>query len=337
MPPFFGTMGKYALTPAQRSFMTASEHEKMLFGESAEILQRDEDALIVRIHEGGTALISCCHVFPGIDLIYYEADLMRCRPGIPAGRNTIEFCHCREGRAEREINGEYLYLTPGDFSVARSEDRNGLLSFPLGFYRGIAITVDTDLSPRCLSCFLNGVDVDPCALADRFLDGRSCFLMRGSSSIEHIFSELYTIPESTRKGYLKVKVLELFLFLSGMDPGSVVSERRPVPAAQVRLAKDINNYLGAHMDSRTTIEELSELFHASPTQIKNSIKGVYGMSVYAFARSQKMHAAAHLLTHSDATVLDIAGRFGYDNGSKFAKAFRDVIGMSPVEYRSKKE
>ena len=37
----------------------------------------------------------------------------------------------------------------------------------------------------------------------------------------------------------------------------------------------------------------------------------------------------------DETVLAIANRFGYDNGSKFAKAFRDVIGVSPSEYRLK--
>ncbi len=314
--------------------MTATENEKTLFGGTAEILRRDEDALIVRIRDGGTALISCFHVFPGIDLLYYEADLMSCRPGIPADPNTIEFCHCREGRAEREINGEYIYLTPGDFSVARSSDRAGLLSFPLGFYRGISITVNTARSPRCLACFLNDVDVDPGVLADRFLEDRSCFLMRGNSSIEHIFSELYGVPDSIRKGYLKVKILELFLFLSGVEPGLVGLERRPVPAAQVHLAKEVNAYLGTHMDSRTTIEELADIFHVSPTQIKNSVKGVYGMSVYSFARSQKMHAAAHLLRHSDATILDIAGRFGYDNGSKFAKAFRDVIGTTPGEYRT---
>ena len=31
---------------------------------------------------------------------------------------------------------------------------------------------------------------------------------------------------------------------------------------------------------------------------------------------------------------EIAGRYGYDNGSKFAKAFRDTVGMSPTEYRN---
>lgn len=124
--------------------------------------------------------------------------------------------------------------------------------------------------------------------------------------------------------------INLTSYENGGDPLS----RRPLPPAQVHLAEEISAYLSAHMDRHTTIKELGEIFHVSPTQIKTCIKNVYGMSVYAFARSRKMHAASRLLRHSDATVLEIAGRFGYDNGSKFAKAFRDVIGMTPAEYRN---
>ena len=32
--------------------------------------------------------------------------------------------------------------------------------------------------------------------------------------------------------------------------------------------------------------------------------------------------------------LKIAGQFGYDNGSKFAKAFRGIIGVTPNAYRA---
>ena len=43
------------------------------------------------------------------------------------------------------------------------------------------------------------------------------------------------------------------------------------------------------------------------------------MTPAAFLRAQKMHGAAALLRTTDRTVLDIAGQFGYDNASKFAK------------------
>ncbi|MBR6398821.1 MAG: helix-turn-helix transcriptional regulator, partial [Lachnospiraceae bacterium] len=121
--------------------------------------------------------------------------------------------------------------------------------------------------------------------------------------------------------------INLTSYENGGDPLS----RRPLSPAQVHLAEEISAYLSAHMDRHTTIKELGEIFHVSPTRVKTCIKNVYGMSVYAFARNRKMHAAARLLRQSDATVLEIAGYFGYDNGSKFAKAFRDVIGMTPAE------
>ena len=125
------------------------------------------------------------------------------------------------------------------------------------------------------------------------------------------------------------------LEISLSSPGTGGALNRPsLPPAQVHLAEEISAYLSAHMDRHTTIKELGEIFHVSPTRVKTCIKNVYGMSVYAFARNRKMHAAARLLRHSDATVLEIAGYFGYDNGSKFAKAFRDVIGMTPAEYRN---
>jgi AraC-like DNA-binding protein len=58
------------------------------------------------------------------------------------------------------------------------------------------------------------------------------------------------------------------------------------------------------------------------------------MSVYAYMRKQKMEAAAAMLTESNDTVLSIAGKLGYENGSKFASAFKAVTGISPTQYRN---
>lgn len=106
---------------------------------------------------------------------------------------------------------------------------------------------------------------------------------------------------------------------------------------QVTLAKDAGRYLAQHMDRRVTIDELAEQFYVSPTQLKNSFKGVYGVSIYAYTRSQKMQAAACALRQTDDTVMQIAGRYGYENPSKFAKAFKDVLGVTPNEYRNTSE
>ena len=129
-------------------------------------------------------------------------------------------------------------------------------------------------------------------------------------------------------------MLELLLFLTATDTASDELPSRCVSPGQKLLAQHVRDYLSAHMDRRVTLEDLEEVFHVSGTQIKNCVRGVYGTSLYAMIRGQKMQAAAKLLLTSDMTVLEIAGRFGYDNASKFAAAFKAVLGVTPSVYRS---
>ena len=61
------------------------------------------------------------------------------------------------------------------------------------------------------------------------------------------FSELYSVPEEIRKGYFKVKVLELLLFLSALP----TERRRPAySGAQVRLASAVSEYLLSATEER---------------------------------------------------------------------------------------
>lgn len=83
-----------------------------------------------------------------------------------------------------------------------------------------------------------------------------------------------------------------------------------------------------------TLEQLSDAFHVSPAHIKNTFRNVYGVPVGAYVRTLKMESAASELECTDKTILEIAAAHGYDNGSKFASAFRAVKGMNPAQYRS---
>ena len=205
--------------------------------------------------------------------------------------------------------------------------------FPTGHYHGITVSIDPARAPDCLSCFLEDVEVRPSALIEKFCADSACFVTRSSQGVAHIFAELYSVPEAIRKGYFKVKILELLLFLSAF-PVQAAQPQHSYPQAQVQLAEQIGAYLLENTERRLTVAELSQRFGASATLINSSFRGVYGMTPAAFLRAQKMHSAAQLLRTSDRTVLDIAGQFGYDNASKFAKAFRSVIGVSPSAYRA---
>ena len=91
-------------------------------------------------------------------------------------------------------------------------------------------------------------------------------------------------------------------------------------------------YTGGQRSARQ--QELLHLQTKAEAELDRARQQVAQQTRAAWLRLQKMHGAAELLRSTDRTVLDIAGQFGYDNASKFARAFRDVIGVSPNEYRS---
>lgn len=272
-------------------------------------------------------------VFPGITLSFNR--FAECTSGdLPGGGAGILLIdHCRGGRVEYAAGGALCFLAAGDLLISQPETAARATGFPQRCYDGITIRIDVAAAPACLSCLLDDVEVSPAHLAEKFCGGGRTFVARSDASIEHIFSELYAVPPEIRKGYFKVKILELLLFLRALDVKKNETDTHILSPSQLALAREVCAYLTARMDERITLEMLARAFHVSGTSIKNSFKAVYGTSLYAYIRAQKMQAAAKRLAETERSVLEIAGDFGYDNASKFAKAFRDAFGVTPGEYR----
>ncbi len=306
---------------------------KMVCGQSAQPSPPTDDSWVTA-DENGEVVMTGYRVFPGIDLVFNDIHTQRCVMDHGRVGNIIEIDHCRQGRIEREYGDEFFYLAPGDLAIGKAGSGAGESYFPLSRYHGITIIIDIDSAPRCLSCFLADVFVSPADIAEKFCGDGQCFVARSKPYVEHIFSELYDVPDSIKKGYFKVKVLELLLVLMGMESGEGEAGSRSLARDKVQLAKEVSHYLTNHMGQRITVAQLANQFHVSQTVLKTAFKGVYGVPVYSYMRTQKMQLAAMLLRQTSLSVMDIAGKCGYDNGSKFAAAFRAVMGYSPNEYRN---
>lgn len=320
--------------------MRAVKKKNSFIGENIEIVRTDKDCAEHRSPaDRSAAQMTGNYVFPGVQVFYRDlcASVGDAQSGNTEGEQIIRIDHCREGRAECRSGDAYFYLIPEDISIQWHGESGYRMEFPFGNYQGISIRIDLKHTPATLSGLLDDVEWKPSVLADQFCRTRFGTVVRRKPELAHVFSELYDIPESIKAGYLKVKVMEILLYLTEIDPETDLQQKHCCSAAQVTLAKQVKKYVFDHIDRRVTISELAEQFGVSQTQIKTCFRNVYGTSVYKDTRTQKMKEAARLLLESDQTVLDIAGHFGYENGSKFASAFRNVIGVSPNEYRNAKK
>ena len=239
----------------------------------------------------GDCEVTVYPVFSGIELVYYDVHMQSCDINLAKGREMLIITHCQEGRIEFEYkNGEYLYLASGDLSIQKNTENIRHRYCPLSHYHGVSVAIDMNRVPRCFSCILDDVFVSPEELEMKFCSEKPYSIMRENISIEHIFSELYSVPEAKK-------------------------------------------YLLAHLDEHITITELADMLGISSTSLKICFKGVYGDTINGYITNCKMQKAASLLKNTDKSVLEIAGIVGYNNGSKFAGAFRRVMNKSPNEYR----
>ena len=239
----------------------------------ATVLHQDAEHTVYRLGGAdGEVVQTVFPVFPGIEIVYHDVHATACAMQRTRAPGCLEIHHCREGRIAYPYGDACFFLSPGDLAIVRRSAAAAPARFPTGHYHGITVSIDPARAPDCLSCFLEDVEVRPSALIEKFCADSACFVTRSSQGVAHIFAELYSVPEAIRKGYFKVKILELLLFLSAF-PVQAAQPQHSYPQAQVQLAEQIGAYLLENTERRLTVAELSQRFGASATLINSSFRG----------------------------------------------------------------
>ena len=273
------------------------------------------------------------NVFEGINVIFNSIHMDRADLGCDIDGEVIEIHHCQEGSLEHVCGKDFVYLMPGDLTISRRKKNEDICFFPLRHYHGITITINEEVANNCFSCLLRDVNVNPSKLADTLCGDRNCYVIRRQDYIEHIFSEIYSVPEEHRSGYFKIKILELLYVLSWRETGKL-KEKPAITKAKADLAKDVATYLCHNSARKVTCNELSEHFHMSASNIRTAFKDVYGIPVSSYLRTYKIQCASSLLIKTDKPITEIAGECGYDNPGKFSAAFKEIMGETPHDFRN---
>ncbi len=273
-------------------------------------------------------------LYPGIELSFhcYLADHFHIRHC--HGISVLSIDHCRAGRIGWEMKGGLsLYFGNGDLSFHYTDKcSDSEITLPLGYYEGLSIALDLPVLQEQLPGLLNEAGVDVSALCLKFCGDRETAALPASSRIEHIFSEVYDLPEQMKLPYLKLKCQELLMFLNMAEPsGENVLD--PHYSEQVSVIRRIHDRMTEHPEKRYTIDELAKEYLINTAALKNIFKSVYGMPVAAYMKRYRITKAADMLRSSDVSIADVARAVGYESQSKFSAAFKDIMKILPTDYR----
>lgn len=96
------------------------------------------------------------------------------------------------------------------------------------------------------------------------------------------------------------------------------------------------DYINLHLGEEIDLKSLARISHFSPFYFHRIISAFLGEPIGTFIIRTRTEAAARLLRYSDIPVADIAYRIGYSSPSSLSKVFKQLYGISPLEYRNNK-
>lgn len=290
-------------------------------------------------NETGDGTMTTYELFPGVALSFNDFHMASFDSSFTTRQKLFAVDYCREGRMEyAAAENAFSYIKAGDLKLDRRLTHQGRFVFPSSHYHGITVGLDLDIAERSLPQQMQDFPVTPTALLEKFQLGTYPRVFHGGGNDglpRQVFEEMYHVPESIRLPYLKIKVLELLLYLQAME----ISAEEETPyfyKTQVEKVKAIRDYLACHLTESHSQAELSKRFDIPLTAMKSCFKSMYGVSIGAWVTSCRMDKAAQLLRQgrSGGSVAEIAAQVGYDSASKFAAVFKKTTGRTPVEYRN---
>ena len=88
-----------------------------------------------------------------------------------------------------------------------------------------------------------------------------------------------------------------------------------------------------HLDDVIDVSELARLALTSEHHFRRVFSALAGMSLSDYIRRRRLTVAAAAVVGGNESIIDIAVRFGYSSSDAFARAFKRMHGVGPVEAR----
>ena len=287
--------------------------------------------------ENGKYVITEYEIYKGVKVFYNDIHTSKITSSIPKNslnERRYEINHCREGRFECVLrDGTVTYMEAGDFAINLISNSSKESFFPISHYHGVTFCITPSEFDEELHLLEKMFEIDYEVVLNELCYENKLFIQRATSEIEHIFFEMYKVPDDIVIGYLKVKFQELFLYLTAVKNNMSYSDRQYFAKNNIEIAKKINEYVLQNFTETITYEKLSERFHIKITTMKNCYKSIYGETINDTIIKKRLEEAALLLKNSALSITGIAIQVGYTDHSKFSNAFKKRYNLTPSEYK----
>lgn len=100
------------------------------------------------------------------------------------------------------------------------------------------------------------------------------------------------------------------------------------------FARNLENYLHAHLSEELTADRIAADFHISRSKLYTSCEKYLGMGIAQYIRKLRLERAKELLKKTDLAVSQVASEAGFSDYNYFCRIFKKETGIPAKKYRN---
>ena len=304
------------------------------YDKNSKLISRKPGCSVISYQCNGTGILYDYSIFPGIDLIFMDFNCSDIFDEPNEMRNVLEIRHYQEGRVEFEFEGDKVFhLQQDEFCVNGMLNMPARYSFPFDYCSGLSLVLDKNSMTEVTRSQLALFQIDISVLEEDLDTAHQWYICKTPPSMCHVFEELYAAKEHETSQYFRIKVLELLYHATKLRKEDRVAATY-YAREHIEIVKRVRKAMLKDLSRSTPLEQFLRGEAISTVTFQTIFKQIYGRSPYAYLKHYRMNSAAVQLRESNESINQIALSLGYSNASKFARAFRDVFGVLPKDYRT---
>ena len=304
------------------------------YDKNAKLISRKPGCSVISYQCNGTGILYDYSIFPGIDLIFMDFNCSDIFDEPNEMRNVLEIRHYQEGRVKFEFEGDKVFhLQQDEFCVNGMLNMPARYSFPFDYCSGLSLVLDKNSMTEVTRSQLALFQIDISVLEEDLDTAHQWYICKTPPSMCHVFEELYAAKEHETSQYFRIKVLELLYHATKLRKEDRVAATY-YAREHIEIVKRVRKAMLKDLSRSTPLEQFLRGEAISTVTFQTIFKQIYGRSPYAYLKHYRMNSAAVQLRESNESINQIALSLGYSNASKFARAFRDVFGVLPKDYRT---
>ena len=271
------------------------------------------------------------NIFPNenfIDLCMYQFGYEQCDPGHsfgPATRNHYLFHYILSGTGTLMANN-----SKGETRTYSVKSGQGFMIFPGQINTYIA---DEQLPWKYMWIEFDGLRVKEALSVIDLCKDAPVYHSHSKELREKLADEmLYIVNHPQESSFHLIGHLYLFLdyLLQSAKSTKLVSSGR----MRDYYIKEAINYIEQNFQNNISIEDIAAVCGINRSYFGKIFRNSIGRSPQEFLMNYRMVKATELLKLTSLSIADVGSAVGYENQLHFSRAFKNIYGVSPREWKN---